>query len=249
MTCPMENVTPEMIKWWFWWHPQKSERYKLWFPGEHYAVSYERKNKAYFEREKIYFKETIDKIEEAILKKKQIKIKLLSKEYKNKDYSRSFYVTPYKIIQDKGNNFNYIVGYSNEIKNGECENNSSICSFRISRIDTIKIMESKTGFLSKEAKEKIEDKIKHNNVQFLAGNSLNVEVKFDEKGLELFHNQLYMRPNEYEIINKYTYIFHCTEVQAINYFFKMGNHIEIISPLNLRNKFKIRYKTALNKYE
>ena len=53
MTCPMENITPEMIKWWFWWHPQKSERYKLWFPGEHYAVSYGRKNKAYFEREKM----------------------------------------------------------------------------------------------------------------------------------------------------------------------------------------------------
>lgn len=48
MTCPMRGITPEMINWWFWWHPQKSERYKAWFPGEHYAVSYAKKDKAYF---------------------------------------------------------------------------------------------------------------------------------------------------------------------------------------------------------
>lgn len=53
MTCPMEGVTEEMINWWFWWHPQKSERYRMWFPKEHYAVSYSRKNKGYFKCEKM----------------------------------------------------------------------------------------------------------------------------------------------------------------------------------------------------
>lgn len=48
MTCPMEGITPEMIHWWFWWHPQKSERYKAWFPGEHYGVSFAKKDKPYF---------------------------------------------------------------------------------------------------------------------------------------------------------------------------------------------------------
>ena len=48
MTCPMKGITPEMISWWFWWHPQASERYKAWFPGEHYGVSYEKKDKPYF---------------------------------------------------------------------------------------------------------------------------------------------------------------------------------------------------------
>ena len=48
MTCPMPNVTPEMVDWWFWWHAQKSERYRLWFPGEHYAVSYAKKDRPYF---------------------------------------------------------------------------------------------------------------------------------------------------------------------------------------------------------
>lgn len=48
MTCPMPNVTPKMIAWWFWWHPQSSTRYRLWFPGEHYRISYGRKDHACF---------------------------------------------------------------------------------------------------------------------------------------------------------------------------------------------------------
>jgi len=49
MVCPMPGLTAEMVNWWFWWHPQKNKRYKLWFPGEHYSVGYSKKNKAYFE--------------------------------------------------------------------------------------------------------------------------------------------------------------------------------------------------------
>lgn len=48
MTCPMPDITPEMIEWWFWWHPQKSERYRAWFPVEHYSVGYARKDTDYF---------------------------------------------------------------------------------------------------------------------------------------------------------------------------------------------------------
>ena len=48
MTCPMPDVTPEMLDWWFWWHAQKSERYRVWFPGEHFAISHAKKDNAYF---------------------------------------------------------------------------------------------------------------------------------------------------------------------------------------------------------
>ncbi len=48
MYCPMPGITPEMIRWWFWWHPQARERYQVWFPGEHYGVSYGRKDRGYF---------------------------------------------------------------------------------------------------------------------------------------------------------------------------------------------------------
>ncbi len=48
MICPMPKITPEMIDWWFWWHPQAKERYQVWFPGEHFGIGYSRKQKEYF---------------------------------------------------------------------------------------------------------------------------------------------------------------------------------------------------------
>ena len=48
MICPMPNITPEMIEWWFWWHPQADERYQVWFPNEHYGISYGKRNSDYF---------------------------------------------------------------------------------------------------------------------------------------------------------------------------------------------------------
>lgn len=48
MYCPMPNVTPDMIKWWFWWHPKDNMRYKAWFPGEHFSIGFSKKDTLYF---------------------------------------------------------------------------------------------------------------------------------------------------------------------------------------------------------
>lgn len=48
MYCPMHNITPEMIKWWFWWHPQSDERYQVWFPESHFSIGYSKKQEDYF---------------------------------------------------------------------------------------------------------------------------------------------------------------------------------------------------------
>ncbi len=48
MTCPMPGITPEMIRWWFWWHPQESLRYRVWFPGAHMGIRYHKKDRDYF---------------------------------------------------------------------------------------------------------------------------------------------------------------------------------------------------------
>lgn len=35
---PMNGVTGEMYKWWFWWHAVESARYTLWYPHNHVSV-------------------------------------------------------------------------------------------------------------------------------------------------------------------------------------------------------------------
>ncbi len=53
MVCPMKEITPEMIEWWFWWHAQDDLRYRVWYPREHVSIKYHKKNKAYFEQSTI----------------------------------------------------------------------------------------------------------------------------------------------------------------------------------------------------
>jgi phloretin hydrolase len=37
----LPGATADMIQWWFWWHANKNIRYKIWCPGDHYAISVE----------------------------------------------------------------------------------------------------------------------------------------------------------------------------------------------------------------
>lgn len=50
MTCPMPDITPDMIEWWFWWHAQDSLRHRVWFPKEHISIKYRKKDKDFFKR-------------------------------------------------------------------------------------------------------------------------------------------------------------------------------------------------------
>ena len=52
MYCPMPDITLEQLQWWFWWHAKDSRRYRVWFPGEHFAISYARKHADYFRQPK-----------------------------------------------------------------------------------------------------------------------------------------------------------------------------------------------------
>lgn len=51
MTCPMPNITKDMIDWWFWWHCQETIRYQVWFPKAHISIHYKKKDKDYFNQE------------------------------------------------------------------------------------------------------------------------------------------------------------------------------------------------------
>lgn len=48
MTCPMPNITPEMIEWWFWWHPKEDIRYQVWYPNSHFGTGFAKKDSSYF---------------------------------------------------------------------------------------------------------------------------------------------------------------------------------------------------------
>lgn len=204
-----------------------------------------------FKREQIYFHDNFNTITEAISLEKKVKITLVAKTNVkgNKQYSRKFFITPYKIVQDKTNMYNYILCLAEEINSDGTLSNKNISSFRLSFINKAEIYLSKGSHISKEKGQEIEAELKKRTIQFMAGDTSLIKVRFTNKGLDNYQRQLYMRPCVYKKEDSNTYIFECTEQQASNYFFKFGWDAEIIEPESLRNNFIKRYESALRTYK
>ena len=165
-------------------------------------------------------------------------------------YSRKFLLSPYKIVQDKTRMYNYVIGYSQEVKPDRTQMPEKIVTYRISRIARSCVRTSLSGFISKAKKDAIEKEITQKEPQFLGSGVIALKAKFTDKGVENLNRHLYMRPRIYEAVKgeENTYIFHCTEVQAINYFFKFARDVEILEPKQTRRKFINRYRDAYMKY-
>ena len=202
------------------------------------------------ERERVLFKETIDACQFAIAKRNKLKVSLQQRLSANnsESYTRKFYITPYTLSTDKNGLYNYLVGISEEIKSDGSLGEKRISSFRISRIQKISVMSSMSGFLSHQKIEEINKEISEKSLPYMAGDLISVEVAFTAKGLELFDRQLYLRPAAFEKIDASTYVFHCTELQAIHYFFKFGRDAFIQKPQYLQEKFKSYYREAFEAY-
>lgn len=186
----------------------------------------------YFERERIFFRPTFETIQDAINSHSLLKIMI-----KN---GKKFEVIPYSIENDKVGVFNYLVGYTTD-------NNPS--SFRISRIKEIKMLRSKKVKLDTLQRQEIANILYKEGPQFLAGQNIFVVIKFTDSGLNKYHNQIHLRPNISKKVDSNTFIFNCSEVQIIYYFFKFGKDITIISPKPLRDKFARFYAIALRNYK
>ena len=206
-----------------------------------------------YEREQVFFKENVDEINKAIAATKKLKITIYQKHNpkNNTSYNRKFYVAPYKIVQDTTKSYNYLVGIAEEIFDDNTIGEKRISSFRISRMDKIMMCKSMRGFLSQEKKDNIEHELMSKLPQFMAGDLMDIKIRFTKKGYENFNRLLYLRPNNYTKVDneELTYIFRCTEVQAMNYFLKFVRDVEVLEPKYLRDKFINRYKDALAVYE
>lgn len=215
-----------------------------------------------YRREAIYFKDTIDIVKQAITHETKIKIAQFSKSNvaQTKRYSNQFYLTPYKIVQDATYSFNYILAYSERINKQPDPNEinetrlGNPTTFRVSRIAKITEITSMGGHISKENKEHLDKLLAERTAAYLATPPEDIVVLFSEKGLDSFRNQIYMRPLDYEIGEKKAdgsaeIVFHCSDIQAMNYLFKLGREIEVLSPETLRQKFIARYNDALAVYQ
>jgi hypothetical protein len=218
----------------------EDDRYYGKYPGPYLkALCEEYARKVYSEREKIYFLDKVMIIETAISHASALRMTL--------NNGRKFNVSPYAFVTDRLDSFNYLVGYSDEVDVPDSVYHMS--SFRLSRIQSIKAIQSRSGKITKVEKEILSKQLSEVGPQFLAGDHQEFMVKLTERGIQRYHQQIHLRPRYVKIIDVSNFVFYCSEIQIIYYFFKFGRDAEIIAPMNTRMKFMKFYEEAFNLYQ
>lgn len=189
-------------------------------------------------REKIIFADFYKEIENAIEGKKLLRAELNS--------GAIVFIKPYQIMHDPETNYNYLVGFSHF----ENDEKSTLCSYRISRLNKISLYGKKETIAIKEHKE-IEKILAVRTPAYISYEPIQVKVLLTSKGQHLYSILQHNRP-EFTAINNRSndikeYNFYCSENQAKNYFLKFGADATIIEPESLKNKIKEEFeKAALN---
>lgn len=177
-------------------------------------------------REKIIFQENIEKIEEALKKKKKINVK----------YQKERRVlNPYFIKATSSEDRSYLFSY--------CEKNNEFRNYRIANLKDIRLSKLDIEVKDQEYIEKIKEKFD----PFLSYGH-EVRIKMSPEAEWLYKRVLANRP---KVLNKDgdIWIFQCTEKLAEIYFTQFLSKIEILEPISLRKKFKANFEEMAKIYE
>ena len=196
----------------------------------------------FFEREEIYFKETIDIINEAIRNGNIIRLK-----YTNRKQQQTLItVRPYKIASSDLLRYHYLLALPTDqtVKN-------NIQALRVSRITEVKKL-SRTSHITQKEQSFIAETIRTKGIQYIVSNESEIKVSLSEQGYKLYKSILYLRPKytrKDSDGNNWILTFLCAEEQIKNYFFQFGKEASIQSPEHLRQWFKEKYASAASLYD
>lgn len=206
------------------------------------AVIEEYARKPLAERESILFRDYIDLVHDCIRTEKSMIISLKSDD--------RYEIKPVCICRDRGNNYNYLVGYAKNTT--AARDTERLASFRISRIQSLK-KSGRSGHLTEARKKNAENKLQTVGVQFLLQELETIRIRLTPRGNSMYDGQTHLRPSfdkrQQNEDGSWLYEFSCTPIQAQFYFFKFGAEAEVLSPPELRQSFAEQYKTALAAYE
>ena len=186
---------------------------------------------SFLEREKLILKKAvIEPIENAIHRNKAIKINFAGTDIE---------VSPYKIVPSKEGTFQYLVG----TVNGEWR------SYRLSRINFLKTK----GKAILPATDMVDEILTEFGATFFGEPLIDIKIRFTAKGLLRYEYSVIHRPVHTRIESDIKsdsdiYIFHCSEKQALYFFFSFANDVEILEPLSFRQRFIDLYRRGYEQY-
>lgn len=198
-------------------------------------------------RERIYSKQVCDEIQKALTNQNILKIILHSVD-SDTGLHNVIYVKPYAIRTDSEHLYNYLTGYSLMPR----EKKWLPGSIRLSSILRCEVRLS-SGFLSQQQIRVLEHTMEQYGVQYMANRNPREEIRvhLTRQGERLYSRLLHLRPayTSQDPDSPGTYLFSCSPLQADNYFFTFGGEAEILKPDWLREKFREKYRAALETYE
>lgn len=239
---------------------------------EYILEEYTQKNDA--EREKIFFHDIFSSLESELKAKPsernsmiltaripsnkvvstEKKIGKRSKKEARIAVTKEHLFIPYKLSKGQGGKYYYIAGVARPINRPDTPLLPK--SFRISRIENIKTLNDKSG-LTKDQEKEIALRIKEAGIAYVSNNNEDADkticVILTKEGVKEYRRALNNRPmfDSSEMLEdgRTMLQFHCSIYQAENYFFQFGANAEIVSPEELKSKFKKRYKAAYELYQ
>ncbi len=209
------------------------------------AILEEYARKTPLEREAIYFGDWLETIEDGIESGRLLQV--------TSRQGKVFEVKPYALLTDAGGMYHYLVGLSMPRHTEQAE--EKVASFRVSRLRdvTTRPKRYRSGRLTLAEKDKIKKELQEKGVQFLLERNEEIVLRLDRQGISMFNAQLHLRPVPTKKADLPDgggeYHFDCTQRQIEFYFFKFGEHAEILSPADLREAFREKYRSALEIYK
>ena len=204
------------------------------------AVLEEYAAKTVYQREAIYFDPQMRLIRAAAVNGELLRIRLKK--------GSSFEVRPYGVLGDRQETYHYLVGLSRPDGTREPE---KPYNFRLSNIVKLEVSFRRSGRLTKEERDKIEDRIRSVGVQFLGQQQETICIRLTEDGRQNYGRQLHLRPAARERaevddgLYRWEYTFYCTEFQAKAYFLKFCGDAKVVAPQSLRETFAQEYRSGL----
>ncbi len=199
-------------------------------------------DKPKYERERIIFKDVFERLQKAISKNRQVKIKAKSNE---REETKFKIIDPKEVHVSKEELFNYLL-YKDERDGKECA--SSIHLYNIISV----VLEPKSCNFSKQIISYFE-RMKINGVQYSISDDIVYKVKLSEKGKKLYQRNLkYIeRPIALGISNpdEGIYCFDCSKMQLENYFSSFYEHMEILEPLEYRKDYCKKLEKIIEMYK
>ena len=198
------------------------------------------------ERERIFFKDLFKKINLCIKHRHQAEIEVNS----------SYLMKPYKITTNGFLPYYYVVGYAR--RKNKLTAPWKPMSFRLQRIRSATEKEDDEYKFTKEQEAKLKELFKTPaEIAYLSEKKEEVVVRLTKDGYKNYQKILSGRPvytdkkklPDSEKPFVYELTFNCSDMQAYQYFIRLGMEVKVISPEHLRNGFKNLHENAVKYYK